>query len=230
MVKKDKKREIYLTIDKFNNNGKKTIVYFIDSFFPLIDGVVAVLDNYAKEMKKYYNVVVCAPKQKNSDYKNEDYFVLYADSMFIKSQGYDLAFPQFDATFQKYISLLKIDLIHLQSPFNMGTYGLGLAKKRKIPCLITFHSQFKQNFYSAVKNEVVSTWLTKILMVNYQKATLAITMNDFAKGVMKEYGVKNKIEIIPNATNLKPKEFDKEFEEYVIKKHNINTNSSIYRR
>ena len=213
-----------MTIDRFNNNDKKTIVYFIDSFFPLIDGVVAVLDNYAKEMKKYYNVVVCAPKHKNSSYKNEDYFVLYADSMFIKSQGYDLAFPQFDSTFQKYLSLLKIDLIHLQSPFNMGNFGLNLAKRRKVPCMITFHSQFKQNFYSAVKNDVISTWLTKILMVNYQKATLAITMNDFAKKIMHEYGVKRNIEIVPNATNLKPKEFDDEFENQILNKHKIDKN------
>lgn len=224
LKKEDEIRDIYLTIDRFNNNGKKTIVYFIDSFFPMIDGVVAVLDNYAKQMQKYYNVVVCAPKHKNQEYEMSDYFVLYSDSMFIKSQGYDLAFPQVDAIFQKYISLLKIDLIHLQSPFNMGTYGLGLAKRRKIPCLISFHSQFKQNFYNAVKNDVISTWLTKILMVNYQKSNLAITMNDFAKKVMREYGVTKNIEIVPNATNLKEKEFDKEFENYVISKHKINKN------
>lgn len=222
--KKDKLREIYLTIDKFNNNDKKTIVYFIDSFFPVIDGVVAVLDNYAKQMKKYYNVVICAPKHQGQCLKNDDYFVLYADSVSVKSQGYDLGFPQLDSTFQKFISLLNIDLIHLQAPFNMGNYGLWLAKRRKIPCFITFHSQFKQNFYSAVKNDMLSTMLTKILMVNYQKATLALTMNDFARKVMREYGVKKKIEIIPNATNLKPKEFEEAQENQILKKHGIDKN------
>ncbi len=222
LTKEDDDRNIYLTIDKFNRNGKKTVVYFIDSFFPVIDGVVSVLDNYASLMNKYYNVVVCAPKHKNSCYQTDKYFTLYSDSIFIKNQGYDLAFPQFDAEFQKYVSLLKIDLVHLQSPFNMGTFGLSLAKKRKVPCLITFHSQFKQNFYNAVKNDVIATWLTKILMSTYQKATLAITMNDFARGVMLEYGLKRNVEIVPNATNLKEKEFDKEFEDYVLNKFKIN--------
>lgn len=224
LTKEDETRDNYLTIDRFNNNGKKTIVYFIDSFFPLIDGVVAVLDNYARQMQKYYNVVVCAPKHKNTEYDMKDYFVLYSDSMFIKSQGYDLAFPQLDPIFQRYVSLLKIDLIHLQSPFNMGNFGLNLAKRRKVPCLITFHSQFKQNFYSAVKNDVISTWLTKILMVNYQKANLAITMNSFAKKVMREYGVTKHIEIVPNATNLKPKEFEPKIEKQILQTHGINTN------
>lgn len=222
LSKEDDVRDIYLTIDKFNTNGKKTIVYFIDSFFPLIDGVVAVLDNYARVMSKFYNVVVCAPKHNGVGKKMDNYFVLYADSMYIKSQGYDLAFPQLDASFQKYISLLKIDLIHLQSPFNLGNFGLNLAKKRNIPCFITFHSQFKQNFYNAVKNDMIATILTKILMVNYQKATLALTMNEFAKNIMREYGVKNEIELIPNATNMQPKNFSNEFENKIIQKHNIN--------
>lgn len=220
--KNDEYRDIYLKIDEYNNNGKKTIVYFIDSFFPVIDGVVSVVDNYATLMQKYYNIVVCAPKHKNEEYKMDKYFVLYTDSVFIKKQGYDLGFPQMDAVFQKYLSLLKIDLIHIQSPFNMGTFGLSLAKKRKVPCLVTFHSQFKQNFYNAVKNEVIASWLTKILMGVYEKADTAITMNDFARKVMREYGLKKHVEIIPNATDLKPKEFDEKYEREVLQKHKIN--------
>ena len=215
-------KEIYLTIDKFNTNGKKTVVYFIDSFYPLIDGVVAVLDNYATYMQKYYNVVICAPKHKNTCYKTDKYFVLYSDSIYVKKQGYDLAFPQFDPVFNKYISLLKIDLIHIQSPFNMGNYGLNLAKRRKIPSISTFHSQFKQNFYNAVKNETIAQWLTQIVMGVYKKTTYTVTMNTFSAGVMREYGLKKNVEIVPNATNLTRKEFKPDEEDMVLQKYKIN--------
>ena len=214
-------REIYLTIDKFNTNGKKTVVYFIDSFYPVIDGVVSVLDNYATYMQKYYNVVICCPKHKNKTFKSEKYFVLASDSLYVKNQGYDLGFPQLDLVFQKLISLLKIDLIHVQSPFNMGNFGVSLAKKRKIPCLTTFHSQFKQNFQNAVKNEPLATLLTRIVMGIYQRSTVAVTMNNFARNLMKEYGLKKQVELIPNATNLKPKQFDEKFEKDLLKKHKI---------
>lgn len=219
--KDEDNRDIYLKIDEFNNNGKKTIVYFIDSFYPVIDGVVAVVDNYATLMQKYYNIVVCAPKHKQTCFKMDKYFVIYADSIYIKKQGYDLGFPHTDMVFQKYLSLLKIDLIHIQSPFNMGTFGLSLAKKRKVPCLVTFHSQFKQNFYNAVKNDVIATWLTKMLMSVYEKADTAITMNDFARKVMREYGLKKQVVLIPNATDLKPVEIEPEFERSILKKHKI---------
>ena len=216
-------KEIYLTIDKFNTNGKKTVVYFIDSFFPVIDGVVSVLDNYATHMQKFYNVVICAPKHKNKTFKSDKYFVIGADSLYVKNQGYDLGFPQIDMVFQKLISLLKIDLIHVQSPFNMGNFGVSLAKKRKIPCFTTFHSQFKQNFYNAVKNDGLATILTRIVMNIYQRSTVAVTMNDFARKLMREYGLKKPVEVIPNATNLRPKEFEKKKELEILKKHKINT-------
>ena len=218
-------KDIYLTIDKFNTNGKKTVVYFIDSFFPVIDGVVSVLDNYAKGMQKYYNVVVCAPKHRQSAYKMDDYFVLYSESIYIKSQGYDLAFPQLDVEFQKIISHLKIDFIHIQSPFNMGNFGVALAKRRKIPCFASFHSQFKQNFLNALKSEGFSQFLTSVLMYPYRRADLAITMNSFAKGIMREYGYKKDVEIVPNATNLVAKEFDPEYEQEVLDKYGINKNA-----
>ena len=34
---------------------------FIDTFFPMVDGVVMVVDNYARRLKKYADVTVFAP-------------------------------------------------------------------------------------------------------------------------------------------------------------------------
>lgn len=211
-------------INEMNTNGKKTIVYFIDSYYPVIDGVVSVLDNYAKFMSDYYNVVVCTPKHKKKTYESDKYFVLGADSVYIKKQGYDLGFPQLDSKFMKYISLLKIDLVHVNAPFKMGTFGLELAKKRHIPSITTFHSQFKQDFYKATKSAVLSKFLANMIIKNYDKSTLTITMNDFSAGIMKEYGLKRKdIQIVPNATNLEYKEFDSNREVEVLKKYGIET-------
>lgn len=215
-------KDIYFTIDKFNSNGKKTIVYFNDSYYPVVDGVVKVMDNYAMLLKEKYNVVVCAPKHKGTCYVNNNYLVLYCDSLFIKAQGYDIGFPQVDPIFQKYLSLLKIDLIHVHSPFNMGMYGVSLARKRKIPCFTTFHSQFKQNFYNIFKNELIANWITNIILNVYNKSTLVLTMNTFSSGILAEYGYKKKVEIIPNATDLEPREFNAEYEEEVLKKYGIN--------
>lgn len=216
--------EILNKINEYNTNGKKTIVYFIDSFYPIVDGVVSVLNNYANFMSDYYNVVVCCPKHKKKTYKAEKYFVLSADSIYVKNQGYDLGFPYLDNEFTKYISLLKIDLIHINAPFNMGTYGLELAKKRHIPSITTFHSQFKQDFYKATNSNLISKILSSIIIKIYQRSTLTLTMNNFSAKIMKEYGLKrNDVQIVPNATDLKYKEFDKDYEQKIIDKYKLQT-------
>lgn len=217
----DENFEIVKKINEFNSNEKKTIVYFIDSFYPSIDGVVSVLENYATLLKDRYNIVVCAPKHNNYCTPIDRYFVLYSDSLYIKTQGYDLGFPQVDAMFQHYISMLKIDLIHVQSPFNMGSYGVALAKRRKVPCFATFHSQLKRNFYNAVKSEAIATWLTKVTMNVYKQADVVLTMNEFTKSLIGEYGLHRPVEILPNATNLVPKEFDPKYESGLLKKFGI---------
>lgn len=217
--------EILNKINEFNTNGRKTIVYFIDSYYPVIDGVVSVLDNYAKFMSKYFNVVVCSPKHKKKTYKDENYFVLSANSMHMKGIGYDVAFPQFDSKFLNYISLLKIDLIHINAPFSMGTFGIELAKKRKVPSITTFHSQFKQDFYKSTNSELLSKILSNIIIKIYDKSTLTLTMNKFSYSIMKEYGLKRKdVVIVPNATNLIYKEFEKQQEREVLEKYKIKDN------
>lgn len=214
--------EILNKINEFNTNGKKTIVYFIDSYFPVIDGVVSVLDNYANFMSDYFNVVVCSPKHKKKTYVAEKYFVLSANSIYLKGQGYDFGFPQFDSKFINYISLLKIDLVHVNAPFSMGMFGLDLAKKRKIPSITTFHSQFRQDFYKATNSELLSKIMSNIIIKVYDKSTVTLTMNNFSAKIMKSYGLKrNDVKIIPNATSLKYKEFDEVQEREVIEKHKI---------
>ena len=41
--------------------NKITIGIFSDSFYPMTDGVVMVVDNYARRLAKYANVIVFAP-------------------------------------------------------------------------------------------------------------------------------------------------------------------------
>ena len=47
---------------------KITIGIFNDSFYPMTDGVISVIDNYARRLVKYANVIVFVPKYKNKPY------------------------------------------------------------------------------------------------------------------------------------------------------------------
>ena len=47
---------------------KLTIGLFNDSFFPMADGVIMVVDNYARVLSEYANVIVFVPKYTGKEY------------------------------------------------------------------------------------------------------------------------------------------------------------------
>ena len=60
---------------------KITIGLFVDSFFPMTDGVIMVVDNYARRLVKYANVIVFAPKyRKKYDDSKLPYQVIRCNS------------------------------------------------------------------------------------------------------------------------------------------------------
>lgn len=44
------------------DNKKLTIGMFTDAFYPMLDGVIMVVDNYARRMSKFANVIVFVPE------------------------------------------------------------------------------------------------------------------------------------------------------------------------
>ena len=78
---------------------------FIDTFYPMIDGVINVVDNYAKRLNKFCDVVVFCPKALDKKYKDEfDYDVVRSKSF--KFFSYD--FISFNCKFKLSFSLFKI--------------------------------------------------------------------------------------------------------------------------
>ena len=67
--------------------NKITVGLFNDSFMPMMDGVVMVVDNYAKRLSKFCNVVVFVPKY-HKDFDDKivdlcDYYNLREDDLLL---------------------------------------------------------------------------------------------------------------------------------------------------
>ena len=80
------------------DNNKLTIGLFIDVFFPMTDGVVMVVDNYAKRLSKYCNVIVFAPKFVGHEYDDSkfNYKVVRCISLKVPFLDYTLPIPKMD--------------------------------------------------------------------------------------------------------------------------------------
>lgn len=185
---------------QMNTNGKMTVVYFIDSYFPLVDGVVSVLHNYAMHLKDRINVIVCAPAHKKEQI-DRDYTVVSSRSFYFGLIRYDCAVPKGDRQLKQLLSEVRIDLIHLHSPFLLGAYGLKLARRRGIPVVATFHSQYKKDFINYTHSKLLASLLLKKIMKVFNGVDCVYTMHEFSKNTLISYGYRGEVRKLPNATD-----------------------------
>ncbi len=210
-------------------NKKITVGLFIDSFYPFVDGVVLVVDNYAKKLTKYCNVVVFCPKYSHSEYDDSifPYKVVRCHSIKIPTIDYSLSVPNADFKFLNSLSDFELDIVHIHSPFTIGKIGVKYAKRKNIPVIATMHSQFKRDFKKAVKNDMVTNMLTKKLIHVFDECDECWAVNkEVARIFHEEYGYKKLPIVMGNATEMLPiKDFRKACE--LINKKYILTDEKV---
>jgi len=223
------KKYIEEKINEYNNNGKKTIVYFCDTYYPIVDGVIKVMENYGIKQSKNYNVVMVVPKHKNKEIvPHKDYLVIGIASMYFKFVNYDLAFPEVDSYLKNTLKKLKIDIIHSHSPFNVGSFAAKLAKKRKIPFVMTMHSQYRKDFLKYTKSEAISKMLTNNIIKVFNKATEVWTMHSKASDTLISYGYKGSFFYIKNATDYQVPSNPEELCNNINVKYNIKSDTPVF--
>ena len=210
---------------------KITIGLFNDSFFPMADGVIMVVDNYAKKLSKYANVIVFAPNYigKNYDDNQFSYKVVRCHSLKVPFLDYSLPIPKLDLKFRKILDEYNLDIVHIHSPFTVGMAGLDYAIKRNIPCIGTMHSQFKQDFQKAVKIPMLAEKMNDGLIRTFNKCTECWAVNkEIARIYHEDYGYKTVPRVMNNATEMLPVENLDEARRYINELYGINDNEKVF--
>ena len=186
------------------NKKRLKIGLFLDSFFPNIDGVVNVVDNLAKELSKYNDVVVVVPytESVNED-KDRPYKVIRINSLPVPFTDYRVSLMQTRIN-ESYKILLeeKFDIIHIHSPLAIGLLGLKVAKKLNIPCIATMHTRFDFEIRKRVNNQfIIDNIISRFIKV-YNACDKCIAVNNAMKKVFKDYGYLYEPVVIYNGTDL----------------------------
>ena len=132
----------------------KKVGLFIDTWYPMVDGVIKVVDNYARRLVKYCDVAVFCPESRG--YRKEDdaafpYEVVRCSSIPMIGNDYDIPTPALDPVFEARVLKSGIDMVHIHSPFSLGLAGVLYAKLRRLPVVATLHSQYRQDFEKPLK-------------------------------------------------------------------------------
>lgn len=106
----------------------KKVGLFIDTWYPMVDGVIKVVDNYARRLVKYCDVVVFCPATRNYRKAEDDalpYKVVRCNSLPMSGNDYDIPTSVLDPRFDAQLIRSGIDLVHIHSPFSVGGPGRG---------------------------------------------------------------------------------------------------------
>lgn len=196
---KEYKQYISNVINEYNTNGKKTVLLTCDTYFPTVDGVVNVVDNYARELSKQMNVMLLVPEYKGSVYMN-GYPAIGVKSGYSKKMQYQIPLPMLGRDHKRYLKKLRIDIIHCHSPFTIGRVALRLHKQRKIPLVSTLHSQYKRDFEKQAK--LLVPFLLRYILKLFRCSDEVWTMHTASRDTLLSYGHKGDIVLMPNATSL----------------------------
>ncbi|MBO4418190.1 MAG: glycosyltransferase [Bacteroidales bacterium] len=181
---------------------------FIDTFYPMVDGVIKVVDNYARRLAKKCEVAVFCPDTKGYD-KAEDkqypYEIVRCSSLPIPGVDYSLPIPLADPSFNLPLIKSGLDIVHIHSPFAVGMAGTLYAKMHQVPAVATLHSQYRQDFERTFKLEPTIRMALNTLMMTFNACDECWAVNPAIKELyVNEYGLLAPCKVMLNATDHVP--------------------------
>ena len=181
---------------------------FVDTFYPMVDGVIKVVDNYSRRLAKKCEVVVFCPGIKGYDIaedKKYPYEVVRCSSLPIPGVDYSLPLPIADPSFNLPLIKSGLDIVHIHSPFAVGMAGTLYAKMHQVPAVGTLHSQYRQDFERTFKLEPTIRMAMGTVLMTFNSCDRCWTVNNSIRDLyVNEYGLTVPCEIVPNATDHVP--------------------------
>ena len=182
------------------------VAIFTETYFPFISGVVTHIETLKKGLEAQGHkvlIVTLDPKTKEHYVKNG---ILYCPSMPLKKiYGYGVANPV-NLRRLAYIKAFNPDIIHIQTEFTMGLFGLFCAKRLKKPVVYTLHTMYDDYlFYVAPGKRMQKLvkpgahWYFRRIA---KRATEIIGPSTKVVEFLRRCGVERHVNIIPNTVDL----------------------------
>ena len=211
----------------------KKVGLFIDTWYPMVDGVIKVVDNYARRLMQYCDVVVFCPATRGYS-KAEDnklpYKVVRCSSLPLINNDYDIPMSALDPKFNAQLMRSGIDFVHIHSPFTVGLAGVLYAKMHKLPVVATLHSQYKQDFEKPLGNfkPAVNVALNTIMSV-FNQCDECWAVNEGIKELyQKEYGLTAPCKVRLNGTDHHPVADPQEAARIVNETYHISADTTVF--
>ena len=177
------------------------IGFFTDTFAPQINGVVTSIQSAMDYLKDRHSVYVfCSNVQ--PAVPSTDQVWRFPSVVYPFQKEYRLAWP-FHPQFKK-IQSLKLDIIHIHTPFTMGYGGLRVAAWLGVPVVHTYHTCFEKyiHYVPILPKRYLYTYAKKESKRFCNRCDAVIVPTQPMKPLLESYGVHKPIHVIPSGINM----------------------------
>lgn len=186
-----------------NNLDNPRIGLFNDVFPPIMDGVAVCVENYAYWLQqKMGKVSVITPQAPNHNYDHPYEILPYFSLPVPNRKPYRMGLPGLDFKFQREINKKQFGLVHAHCPFSSGKVARRVAHKQHIPLIATFHSKYKDDFRQSIPSDRIVDHIIKNVVHYFEAADEVWVPQYGVADVLRSYGYKGIIEVVPNGSDF----------------------------
>lgn len=183
------------------------VAIFTETYYPFISGVVTHIETVKKglEARGDQVLIVTMDPRAKSHYVEDG--VLYCPARELKKlYGYGVANPLNLQRF-KIVQDFDPDIIHIQTEFTMGIFGLFCARRLKRPVVYTLHTSYDDYLFYVAPHKVAQDHVVKPVAHTYfrhlaREATEVIGPSVKVVSFLRRCGVERHINVIPNIVDL----------------------------
>lgn len=182
---------------------KLNVCLLNDSFYPLVDGVVNVIHNYASVISSSYgSASIVTPSNPGADDRQYPYDVVrYPSVNTSRTFGYRSGNP-FNPNLIEKLSDRKFDIIHCHCPFASGYAARLLRKRDGIPMVFTYHTKFDYDIKRVVALKGVRNVAINVALSNISASDEVWAVSRGAADNLRSIGYEGECVIMDNGVDL----------------------------
>ncbi len=176
---------------------------FTDSFRPYSSGVVRSIELFSREYtKRGHSVYTFCPDYPLTHTPEEESVFRFTSVPWPTMTDFSLPVP-ISVYLNQTIERLSIDIIHVHSPFLLGSLGARTARRHKLPLIFTFHTLYEQyvHYFPFVEN--TSKQVVQAIARDFSnRCNVVVAPSLLVADYLRQIGIKTSIVKIPTGIDM----------------------------
>ncbi|MGB9885802.1 MAG: glycosyltransferase family 4 protein [Moorellales bacterium] len=177
------------------------IGFFTDSFRPYTSGVVRSIETFTHHLRRQgHRVYIFAPGYPNAP--PEEGVFRFASLPAVTQRDFRLAVP-LSWSLGSTVRRLKLDVIHVHSPFLLGSLGAEAARRHGLPLVFTYHTLYDQYVHYVPFIPELSRRLVRQYTRRFcNRCDLVIAPTTQIAELLRRQGVRTPLAVVPTGIEL----------------------------